>query len=160
MFGFTGSFMLILSCMWTLSNFIDRTSSPCPPSHLSSLLPFLNNHKIKYKKTAGTSHKNVFWMKTSTCRDGTLKNQPNYMGMTPQHFTPSLHLVPFKLPTISTTKLYMHIAYSHTINDKVLSIAHSSLPLIYISTVFSSSKISQHDLNSNTSYRLYTIHTI
>jgi len=24
-----------------------------------------------------TSHKKVFWMKTSACRDGTLKNQPN-----------------------------------------------------------------------------------
>ena len=31
------------------------------------------------------SHKKVFQMKTSTCRDGTLKNQPNKMGMTPQH---------------------------------------------------------------------------
>ena len=29
-----------------------------------------------------------FQLKTSTCRDGTLKNQPNkmHMGMTPQHF--------------------------------------------------------------------------
>ena len=25
-------------------------------------------------------------MKTNTCRDGTLKNQPNEIGMTPQHF--------------------------------------------------------------------------
>ena len=25
-------------------------------------------------------------MKTSACRDGTLKNQPNWMGMTPQYF--------------------------------------------------------------------------
>ena len=32
-----------------------------------------------------TSHKKVFRMKTSTCRDGTLKNQPNKMGTTPQH---------------------------------------------------------------------------
>ena len=31
------------------------------------------------------SHKNVFQMKTSTCREGTLKNQPNKMGTTPQH---------------------------------------------------------------------------
>ena len=36
------------------------------------------------------SHKKVFSMKTSTCRDGTLKNQPNKIGTT---FTPSLHLV-------------------------------------------------------------------
>ena len=33
-----------------------------------------------------TSHKKVFRMKTSACRDGTLKNQPNKMGTTPQHF--------------------------------------------------------------------------
>ena len=38
-----------------------------------------------------TSHKKVFRMKTSACRDGTLKNQPNKMGTTPQQFT----LVPF-----------------------------------------------------------------
>ena len=31
------------------------------------------------------SHKKVFQMKTSACRDGTLKNQPNKTGMTPQH---------------------------------------------------------------------------
>ena len=30
-----------------------------------------------------TSHKKVFQMKTSACRDGTLKNQPNKMGTTP-----------------------------------------------------------------------------
>ena len=32
-----------------------------------------------------TSHKKVFQMKTSACRDGTLKNHPNKMGTTPQH---------------------------------------------------------------------------
>ena len=32
-----------------------------------------------------TSHKKVFQMKTSACRDGTLKNQPNKMETTPQH---------------------------------------------------------------------------
>ena len=32
-----------------------------------------------------TSHKKVFQMKTSACRDETLKNQPNKMGTTPQH---------------------------------------------------------------------------
>ena len=33
-----------------------------------------------------TSHKKVFSTKTSTCRDGTLKNQPNKIGTTPQYF--------------------------------------------------------------------------
>ena len=32
-------------------------------------------------------------MKTSTYRDGTLKNQPNKMGMTPQH----IHTIPYIL---------------------------------------------------------------
>ena len=58
MFGFAGSFMIILSFMRILSYL-----PPCifplasPPMHLSSLLPFPNN---KTKKTAGTSHKKVF----------------------------------------------------------------------------------------------------
>ena len=69
------------------------------------------------------------------------------MGMTPQHFTPSLHLVPFKLPTMHTTNSTC-IAYSHTINDNVLSFAHSKVFNWSISNVFSSSKISQHNLNS------------
>ena len=37
--------------------------------HLSSLLPLL--------KTAGISHKKVFRVKTSACRNETLKNHPN-----------------------------------------------------------------------------------
>ena len=55
------------------------------PSHLSSLLPFLSNitNNATERYTQVTK---VFWMKTSTCRDGTLKNQPNYMAMTLQHF--------------------------------------------------------------------------
>ena len=37
-------------------------------------------------------------MKTSACRDGILKNQPNKMGMTPQHiFTPSCHFANYAL---------------------------------------------------------------
>ena len=39
-------------------------------------------------------------MKTSACRDGTLKNQPNKMGMIPQYFPLSLHLVP-TMPCVS-----------------------------------------------------------
>ena len=34
------------------------------------------------------------------------------------NFTRSLHLVPFKLPTMHTTKLYMHAAYSYTLNEQ------------------------------------------
>ena len=44
-----------------------------------------NRYKIG-KKCKYKSHKKVFSMKTSTCRDGTLKNQPNKIGTTPQYF--------------------------------------------------------------------------
>ena len=45
------------------------------------------------------AHKKVFRMKTSACRNGTLKNQPNKMGTTPQHIytTPTSCAI---LPTI------------------------------------------------------------
>ena len=74
-----------------LSYFTDHASSPCLP--LFSLT-------ISKKKTVGTSHKNTFRMKTSACRDETLKNLPNKMGMIPQYFLPSLHLVP-TMPCVS-----------------------------------------------------------
>ena len=86
-------------------------------------------------------------MKTSTCRNGTLKeNNQTRLEWHHNTFTPSLHLVPFKLPTMHTTK--------------VLSIAHSTVFHRSISTMFSSNKILQRNLNSNISYRPYTIHTV
>ena len=48
-----------------------------------------------------TSHKKVFRIKASACRDGTLKNQPNKTGMTPQ----CIHTIPTScaiLPTMHT----------------------------------------------------------
>ena len=45
-----------------------------------------------------TSHKKVFRMKTSTCRNGTLKNQPNKMGTTPQH----IHTIPTSCANLPT----------------------------------------------------------
>ena len=39
--------------------------------------------------------------------------------------------MPFKLPTVHTTKLYMHVAYSYRLNEQGTCIAHSSLPLIH-----------------------------
>ena len=40
----------------------------------------------------------VFWTKTGACRDGTLKNQPNKMGTTPQHF----HTIPTSCAILPT----------------------------------------------------------
>ena len=48
-----------------------------------ALVPGLPHFYLPFEFT--TSHKKVFRMKTSACRDGTLKNQPNKMGTTPQH---------------------------------------------------------------------------
>ena len=44
---------------------------------------------------------NIFWMETSACSDETLKNQPNKIKMTPQHFysvatfCAILHIMPY-----------------------------------------------------------------
>jgi len=45
------------------------------PSHLSSLLPFLNNNTKKKKKEKKNRNKSqkVFWRKTSACRNGSLQ---------------------------------------------------------------------------------------
>ena len=51
-------------------------------------------------------------MKTSACRDETLKNQPNKMGMTPQH----IHTIPTScsiLPTMHNKKLFTHSLNEH-----------------------------------------------
>ena len=59
--------------------------------------------KVVYKASSPllpicTSHKKVFRMKTSTCRDETLKNQPNKMGTTPQH----IHTIPTSCAILPT----------------------------------------------------------
>ena len=77
-------------------------SSLAPPSHLFSLLPFLKN-RIK-----NTSHQ-CFLNEDKHKWDGTLKNQPNNMRMTPQYF----HTIPTScviLPTEHHKTLYMPIA--------------------------------------------------
>ena len=63
--------------------FTDHASSPCLP-----FPPLFSLTIPGRKKTAGTSHKKAFLMKTNACRDGTLKNQPNKVGTTPQHMHP------------------------------------------------------------------------
>ena len=67
-----------------LSYFRDHASSPRLPYMYPPLFPLTILRKKKkqqqqQKKTAGTSHKEVFQMKTSACKDGTLKNKPNKM---------------------------------------------------------------------------------
>ena len=95
------------------------------------------------KKTAGTSHKKVFRMKASACRDRTLNNQPNKMGTTPQH----IHTIPTScaiLPTMHNKKLSTHSLNKHGIQHCSLhSLPHKRQS---ISATFSSNTISQHNL--------------
>ena len=112
-------------------------------SHLSSLLPFLKTiPKTKQKKnsrTVGTSHKKVFKRKTSTCRDETLKNQPNKMGTTPQHIhaivtSPSSHRhcriarpprPPYYMDTCTHTPChYIHTPYHYILITLSLTSVH------------------------------------
>ena len=114
MFTTTLSWFLWTTKFYTFY-FTDHAFSPQPP------LPPLFSLK---KKTTGTSHKKVFWTKTSACSDGTLKNQANKMGMTRQHF----HNIPTScaiLPSMHTTKLSTcTLAYSNPLNKRT---SHSLL---------------------------------
>ena len=107
-----------------------------PP--LFSLTISKNNSK---KKQAQTSHKKVFQRKTSACRNGTLKNQPNKMGTTPQH----IHTIPTPcaiLPTIHNKKLFTHSLNEHSTQHCSLhSLPHKRQS---ISATFISNKILQH----------------
>ena len=80
------------------------------------------------------------------------------MGTTPQHF----NTIPRRctiLPTMHTTKLSTcALVYSHPLNIQIRqSPLFTSQPSAYkISAMFSSNKISQHNLYSNMPYRLST----
>ena len=136
LFGFTGSYM-ILSCVYAIIILHRPCIFPLASPPTSSLLLFLNNNTktttTTKKNSRNKSHK-VFWMKTNACRDGTLKKQPNYMEMTPQHF----HTIPTSCAIqvakyAHPIKLYMHAAYSYALNEE--STRHCSLhslPLIHI----------------------------
>ena len=108
------------------------------------LLPFLKTIPPPPKKSTNKSKK-VFRMKTSTCRDGTLKNQPNKMGTTPQH----IHTIPTScaiLPTMHNKKLFTHSLNEHgTQHCSLHSLPHKRQS---ISATFISNKILQHNLNS------------
>jgi len=83
------------------------------------------------------------------------------MGMTPQHFHTISTSCAIQVANYAHHKtLYIHVAYSYALNEQgTQHCSLHSLPSIHI-TMFSSNKISQHNLNFNKSYRPYTIHTI
>ena len=125
------------------------------PFHLSSLLPFLNDITKKGKKK---QQKQVTKRKTSTFgkKDGgindttTLSHHPCILC----HFANYMH---------TTNSLHAYLAYSYALNEQgtqlcsVHSLAHKRRS---ISTMFSSNESSQHNLNSNISYRPAIAHTL
>ena len=83
-------------------------------------------------------------MKTSACRDGTLKNQPNKMGTTPQH----IYTIPTScaiLPTMHNKKLSTHSLNEHGTQHCLLHSLEHERQSIPDSATFSSNKISQHN---------------
>ena len=113
---------------------------PCFIPNRPCIFPLPASLTTSIKKAAGTSHKKVFQMKTSACRDGTLKNQPNKMGTTPQH----IYTIPTScaiLPNMHNKKLSTHSLNAHSTQHCLLfSLPHKrrSIP---DSATFSSSKI-------------------
>ena len=97
-------------------------------------------------------------MKTSACRDGTLKNQPNKMGTTPQH----IYTIPTScaiLPTMHNKKLATHSLNAHgTQHCLLLSLPHKDNPyqILPHSCIFSSSKI--YNITSNFQHTMQTQH--
>ena len=116
-------------------------------THLSSFLLFLSRNKSQKS----------FRMKTSTCRDETLKNQLNKMGMTPQH----IHTIPTScaiLPTMHNKKtLYTHSLNEHdTQHCSLHSLPHKRQST---SATFISNKVLQHNLNSQHTIPSITAHS-
>ena len=84
-------------------------------------------------------------MKTSACRDGTLKNQPNKMETTPQH----IYTIPTScaiLPTMHNKKLSTHSLNEHGTQHCSLHSLEHKRQSIPDSGAFSSNKISQNNL--------------
>ena len=75
-------------------------------------------------------------MKTSACRDGTLKNQPNYMEMKPQNF----HTIPTSNDLTNLTQTFQAC---HLCTFNVATIFLGGHPYIWCTTVCHDSDISR-----------------
>ena len=53
-------------------------------------------YRLLWSVHAWSSHKIVFWRKTSACKDGTVKTNQTRLEWHHNAFTPSQHLVPFR----------------------------------------------------------------
>ena len=95
MYEFTISLGSILSLWWFLVLCGQKSWSCVFPSHLSSLLPFLNDNTKEKKKATETSHKK--FSEGKQLHVGMEASKTNQTRWEWHHntFTPSLHLVPF-----------------------------------------------------------------
>ena len=123
------------------------------PSHLLSLTIPKQQYKKQQQKTAGTNHK-TFLNEKSTCR----MEPPEKTTKLDGNDTTTLHTIPTSC-AIQVTNYAQHKtphARSLFICAKC-SIAHSAVFYRYISTMFSSNKISEHNLNFNVPYTMHTM---
>ena len=98
-------------------------------------------------------------MKTSACRDGTLKNQPSKMGTTPQH----IYTIPTScaiLPTMHNKKLSTHSLNEHSTQHCLLHSLEHERQSIPDSATFSSNKTSQHNFKLPTYHADPTLLTV
>ena len=122
-----------------LSYFINHASLPPPPlpPHFS-----LTISKQQYKKSNRSKSQRVFYAHVGM--ESSKSNQTRWEWHN-STVSPSLHLVPFcQLCTPKT--LYMHLAYSFALYNKVLSIAQSTVFHLSIYAMFSNNKISQQSV--------------
>ena len=90
----------------------------------------IKQNKTRKKNKANKQQKR-FQLKTSTCRDGTLKNQPNKIGTTPQYF----YTIPTScaiLPTVHTIKPFAHQLHPQA-NKPPYSLQLASYPTTQLS---------------------------
>ena len=141
---------------------VDHASSLGLPSHLPSLLPFLNEN-TKMKKSDRKQVRKSFpsWKQAHVGMEASKTNRTRWEW---HHntFTPSLHLVPFcQLCTPQNSLHALSLPIMHWMK-KVLSYAHHgpTHKRRPISAMFSSNKILQHNLNSNITHRPSIAHTL
>ena len=135
-----------------ISYFIDQASSPWPP-----LPPLFSLTNITKTINRNQSRKFSEWKQVHVWME-----PPKTKGMIPQYF----HTIPIScaiLPTMHTKTLCMHLAYSICIDEQgtQLCLLHSlTHKRQATSAMFSSNKISQHNLNSNIPHRPSIAHAL
>ena len=116
------------------------------PSQLSSLLKGQQKQVTKQK---------LFWMETSACRDGILKNQPNWMGIDTTTLSHHPYILCHFAKCAHHKTLYMHLALPWTRYSALFTPQFPIYPDLPCSAA-----VRFHVLNSNIPYRLSTAHAL